>query len=132
MTELKVRIVKEEERPISIEESCMLEVNLSDNCYCAGFRKLVHKKLAEIGFVSRVKGPENVDPYYLGTGRFRTEEVRPATPNERKAYHYLKLAEDSNCDECDSACPFYDDCIVYVNFRENCRKLVEGKEFFEE
>ena len=85
---LKIKIkevVKEEAKPLTIEEQCMHSVATNPN-YNDSYREEVSRHLDKIGFVKRI---------YNGnvTGLFRKETIRDATDNEIRAWHLLRIAE---------------------------------------
>jgi hypothetical protein len=82
---IKIKEVKEERRPLTIEEQCMHSVATNPN-YTDAYRGEVSRHLDKIGFVKRV---------YDGnvTGLFRKETIRDATDNEIRAWHFLRIVE---------------------------------------
>ncbi|MFA5453117.1 MAG: hypothetical protein WC248_06055 [Candidatus Methanomethylophilaceae archaeon] len=85
--ELKIKIkeVKEEVKPLTIEEQCMHSV-ITNPMFKDAYRDEVRRHLDEIGFVK---------PIYDGnvTGLFRKETTRDATDNEIRAWHCLRMVE---------------------------------------
>ena len=83
--ELKIRIkevVKEEAKPLTIEEQCMHSV-VTNPIFEDAYREEVSRHLDKIGFVKRI---------YNGnvTGLFRTETIRDATQEEIIAWYCIQ------------------------------------------
>ena len=98
--ELKIKIkeVKEETRELTIEERCLVLVTVAQVPGCSKeCRAEASAKLVSIGFVSS-QGTRFVSS--LGTlGKFRTETIRDATPEEYRAWTYLQLVKHCACPE---------------------------------
>lgn len=84
---IKIKEVKEERRPLTIEEQCVFSV--SNNCYSGDLVKAAKQHLKDINLSSVEKSPNTL----TSLGIFRTETIRDATDNEIRAWHFLRIVE---------------------------------------
>ena len=89
--ELKIRIkeVTEETRELTIKERCLVTVSRLPGGCSERYRAEASAKLNSIGFVSN----------HGSQGKFRTETIRDATPEEYRAWIYLQLVKHCTCPE---------------------------------
>ena len=110
---LKIRIkeVTEKMRELTIEERCLVLVTVAQVPGCSKeCRAEASAKLVSIGFVSS-QGTRFVSS--LGTlGKFRTETIRDATPEEHRAWAYLQLKGHCTCTERKLSSVDCDDCFL--------------------
>ena len=85
---IKIKEVKEERRPLTIEEQCVFSIS-NDNSYSDGLVKAAKQHLKDINLSSVGKSDDTV----TSLGIFRTETIRDATDNEIRAWHLLRIAE---------------------------------------
>lgn len=104
--ELKIRIkeVKEEKRPLTIGEKCMISVSRED-IFSRSYMDKVQAELDCIGFVDYVG-------YDRTCGLFRTETIRDATQEEYRAWAYLQLKKHCTCTERKLSSVDCDDCFL--------------------
>ena len=123
--ELKIRIkeVKEETRPITLEEKCMLIIS-TDMRYPQNIRDEIKKRMDMSGLIRRV-GSENIV--------FRTETIRDATPEERMAWMYLNMVGEDRCPVCSDigigceSC-ILEMCIASPRSRQKAKSILSNKE----
>ena len=122
--ELKIRIkeVKEETMPITLEEKCMFLFS-TDMHHSQKIRDEIRKRWDALGLI-RCVDSENV--------LFRVETIRDASPEEIIAWHCVEIY--NSCITIDDSwicgvCPRgdKDDCSVKENYDKAC-ELLKGKE----
>lgn len=132
---LMVKEVKEETRYLTLEEHCMFSVQANDEYrFADDYVETVHNELFNNhGFVKFVYDGDTKQygKTELYKGLFRKVSVRPATINESRAYYYLKCVGMRECDGSCVTCPLSTHCISYTSLRDECIKIIAGKEFFE-
>ena len=121
---IKIKEVKEERRPLTIEERCMHSVATNPD-YIDSYRGEVSRRLDKIGFVKRVHDGD-ID------GVFRTETIRDATPAEIMAYHCIKIHDEcglkvNECDTCVMNIWAYSTCGMGKLFLKST-KILKDKE----
>lgn len=92
---IKIKEVKEETRPITLEEKCMILI-LTDMNYSPKIRDEIEKRMDMLGLIRSV-GSGNI--------LFRTETIRDATPEEIIAWHCIGIAKTCGVMEWCTDCP---------------------------
>ena len=133
--ELKIRIkeVKEEKRPLTIGETCMISVSRED-IFSRSYRDKVQTELDCMGFVDYVE-------YDRTCGFFRTETIRDATQDEVIAWHCIGIAKMCGvmewCMDCpkskeDFLCYQSGEARVAEEFLKNKEVILEFKKYEQE
>ncbi len=135
MTKLMVKVKNRTERDLTPEECCMINVSEDWPYGIDKFIDSIKDRLGNLGYIQWATPPKSGDPYYFGSAVFSTTEEREATPNECRAYYYLKLINsDANCyqgTQLCNTCIFNGYCIAFDENVWKSTKMVENKEFYE-
>ena len=85
---IKIKEVKEERRPLTIEEQCVFSIS-NNSSYTDDLVEAAKQHLKDINLSSVGKSDDTV----TSLGIFRTETIRDATVNEIRAWHCLRMVE---------------------------------------
>lgn len=85
---IKIKEVKEERRPLTIEEQCVFSIS-NNGSYTDDLVEAANQHLKDINLSS----VEESDDTVTSLGIFRTETTRDATDNEIRAWHCLRIVE---------------------------------------
>ena len=120
---LQIKEVKEDWRPITLEEKCMFLLS-TDMHYSQEIRDEIEKRLDMLGLIRRF-GSEDV--------LFREETIRDATPEERMAWMYLNMVGEDRCPVCSDigigceSC-ILEMCIASPRSRQKAKSILSNKE----
>lgn len=135
---LIVTTTEKYERPLTIEEQCMTTVTLDDD-YNDNYRHAVMDELKSRHYIDRKFDKYDKMGVPRFTGIFSKTTTRPATENESRAYHYLKMiglndGTDKVCTDimhsCDG-CIFHDACPTLMSRYTKAKDEIQGLKFFE-